>query len=83
LASSSYDERDEEARTLHAHHITKELHHLFKLRGSQSQPDQSFDMHRIRLSVLGSALQHGRLSTEELGKPAGVSGVEDFGLAFE
>ena len=32
---------------LQAHYIAKELHHLFKLRGSQSQPDQSFDMHRI------------------------------------
>jgi len=34
---------------LHTHYITKELHHLFKLRGSQSQPDQSFDMLRIKL----------------------------------
>ena len=37
---------------LHAHHITKELHHLFKLRGSHSQPDQAFDMHRTRLERL-------------------------------
>jgi hypothetical protein len=32
---------------LHAQHITNEFRRLFKLRGSQPQPDQSFDMHAI------------------------------------
>src|SRR5437764_15334266 len=37
---------------LHAHHMTKELDHLFKLSGSQSQPSESFDLHNLFPHVL-------------------------------